>query len=159
MAVKPVAPVAEPIAPSSQIVSSRTFNSPRELLYRAWSEPEHLKNWWGPNGFRNTIEEYELKAGGKWRFVMHGPNGVDYPNEIEFIEVMAQRRIVFKHLSEPHFEVTATFEDLGGRTRVAFKMNFPTIEECEKLRGSIVPANEQNFDRLEAEIKRMTVPL
>lgn len=59
--------------PEREIVSSRIFTSPRELVFKAWSDPDHLKNWWGPAGFTNTFEAFDFRPGGRWRFVMHGP--------------------------------------------------------------------------------------
>ncbi|MGB5026600.1 MAG: SRPBCC domain-containing protein, partial [Saprospiraceae bacterium] len=60
--------------PDCEIVSSRIFSAHRELVFRAWSEPNHLKNWWGPAGFTNTFNEFDFRVGGKWRFIMHGPD-------------------------------------------------------------------------------------
>jgi len=72
--------------PSAEVLSdrafenSRVFDAPRERVFRAWTDPEHLKQWWGPKGFTNTFHEFGMRPGGHWRFVMHGPDGVDYKN-------------------------------------------------------------------------------
>jgi len=66
---------------ANEIVSSREFEAPRELLFQAWTNPDLLARWWGPKGFTNTFHEFDMKPGGTWRFVMHGPDGVDYPND------------------------------------------------------------------------------
>src|SRR5258706_7128695 len=75
----------------------RVFDAPRELVWKVWTEPEHIGKWWGPNGFTTTTHKMEVKAGGVWRFVMHGPDGRDYQNKITFIEVVKPERLVYKH--------------------------------------------------------------
>jgi uncharacterized protein YndB with AHSA1/START domain len=135
------------------IVSTRVFNAPRERVFAAFSDPEQLKQWWGPNGFTNTIQEFDLRVGGKWRLVMHGPNGADYHNESVFVEVAAPERVAFDHIEPIHrFRMTMDFTDEGGKTRLTWRMRFESAEEAEKLRGFIAPANEQNFDRLAAHL-------
>jgi uncharacterized protein YndB with AHSA1/START domain len=138
-----------------KIVSTRAFDAPRELVFTAWSDPAHLAKWWGPKGFTNTFQEFDLRPGGVWRFVMHGPDGVDYKNESVFIEIVKPERIVFQHVSGPRFQVTATFASEADKTRVTFEMLFETAAECEKVKVFAVDANEQNFDRLEAQLARM----
>jgi uncharacterized protein YndB with AHSA1/START domain len=66
--------------PNCEIVTSRILNNNRELIYRAWSEPQHLKNWWGPMGFTNTFNEFDFTVGGKWSLIMHGPDKGHYHN-------------------------------------------------------------------------------
>src|SRR5258706_2724536 len=73
------------------------FDAPRELVWKVWTEPEHIGMWWGPDGFTTTTHKMEVKAGGVWRFVMHGPDGRDYQNKITFIEVVKPERLVYKH--------------------------------------------------------------
>jgi uncharacterized protein YndB with AHSA1/START domain len=143
-------------APSDRkIVSTRAFDAPRELVFAAWTDPAHLAKWWGPKGFTNTFQEFDMRPGGIWRFVMHGPDGVDYKNESVFVEIVKPERIVFQHVSGPRFQVTATFAAEAGKTRVTFEMLFETAAECEKIKVYAVDANEQNFDRLEAQLRRM----
>lgn len=69
-------------------VTSRVLEAPRERVFRAFSDPAHLERWWGPKGFTNTFHEFDLRPGGNWRFVMHGPDGADFPNESVFVEVV-----------------------------------------------------------------------
>ena len=75
-------------AAPDEIVTTRLLNAPRALVFEAWTDPHHVAQWWGPNGFTNTIHEMDVTPGGVWRFVMHGPDGVDYPNRIVYIEVV-----------------------------------------------------------------------
>ena len=138
------------------IVTTRTMNAPRECVFRAWSDPALLAQWWRPKGFTNTFHTFEFRPGGAWKFTMHGPDGTDYHNESEFVEMRAPERIVFDHLRPMHrFRVTAKFEDAGGKTAVTFRMTFDTAEECERVEGFVAEANEQNFDKLEAVLAAM----
>jgi len=142
--------------PDCEIVSSRIFNFSRELTFRAWSEPEHLKNWWGPAGFTNTFNEFDFRVGGKWSFIMHGPEKGNYPNECEFIKIEKPSIIAWKRFSKPHFQVLATFEELSDdKTKIVFKMLFNSAEECGKLKPFVVDKNEENFDKLEVELEKM----
>ncbi|SEI64839.1 SRPBCC family protein [Paraburkholderia diazotrophica] len=147
--------LAPPIA-DLEIVSTRVFDFPRDLIFRAWTDPAHLAHWWGPKGFTNSFHEFDLRAGGNWRFVMHGPDGVDYKNHSVFVEIAAPERIVFDHVSGPYFRVAATFDAVSDeQTRVTFRMLFETPAVCAQVKTFAVKANEENFDRLQKELKRM----
>lgn len=138
-----------------EIVSTRTFEAPRERVFAAFSDPVRLARWWGPKGFTNTFQEFDLRPGGIWRFLMHSPEGVDYPNESVFVEVVKPERIVFRHLSGHEFVMTVTLAEQGDGTRVTWCMRHETAKECAKVKSFAVAANEQNFDRLAAELDRM----
>jgi uncharacterized protein YndB with AHSA1/START domain len=138
-----------------EIVAVRAVDAPPEAVWRAWTEAEHLARWWGPNGFSNTFDAFDPRPGAEWRFTMHGPDGKDYKNRSVFVAVAPPERIVFDHLSGHLFRLTATFDDAAGKTRVTFRQTFETAAECAKVKGFAVDANEQNLDRLEAEVKRM----
>lgn len=142
--------------PDCEIVSSRIFNTQRELVYRAWSDPNHLKIWWGPSGFTNTFNEFDFRVGGKWVFIMHGPNKGNYANECEFIKIEKPSLIAWKRISKPLFQVVATFEEVSlNKTKLVFRMLFNTADECRKVRAFAVDKNEENFDRLENELSKM----
>lgn len=144
--------------PDSEIVSTRIFNFKRDLLFRLWSDPNHLKNWWGPKGFTNTFNEFDFRVGGKWSFIMHGPDKGNYANECEFIKIEAPSLIAWKRFSKPLFHVVATFEKISqDKTKLVFKMLFNTAEECNKLKPFVVDKNEENFDKLEIELSKMIV--
>jgi uncharacterized protein YndB with AHSA1/START domain len=132
-----------------EINSSCILSAPRALVLKTWSDPEHLKHWWGPKGFKNTFQEFDFKPGGNWRFIMHGPDGVDYPNHIRFIEI-GQDRIVLEHVGQPHFTLTATFEDLGERTRLSWHSLFETVAAYNGVKSFAVDGNRQNLERLQA---------
>jgi uncharacterized protein YndB with AHSA1/START domain len=136
-----------------EFVHSRLINAPRERVFRAFAEPKHLARWWGPNGFTSTFETFDLRPGGAWRFVMHGPDGTDYPNESVFLEVMAPERIVFEHLSEGHhFVMTITFMARGDQTLVGWRQVFDTAAHKEHIAEFVAEANEQNLNRLASEV-------
>ena len=136
-------------------VHSRVIDAPRERVFRAFTDPERLARWWGPNGFSNTFETFDLRPGGAWRFVMHGPDGANYPNESVFVEVVEPERVVLEHLSGHHFTMTLTFTDAGGQTLVGWRQVFDTAAERERIAAFVTPANEQNLDRLAAEVKNV----
>lgn len=140
---------------ANEIISTRIINAPREKVYRAFANPQQLKNWWGPAGFTNTFYEFDLRAGGKWKFTMHGPDGANYENESEFVEIVVNERIVFNHIVNPLFQMIITFEEAEGKTNFGFRMIFETEEICNQLKPICIPSNEQNFDRLETELARM----
>ncbi len=143
--------------PKCEIVSSRIVNASINIVYTAWTDPVHLKNWWGPAGFTNTFNEFDLRPGGKWSFIMHGPDKGNYPNECEFIKIDNPTLIAWKRFSKPIFQVVAAFEEVAaGKTKIVFKMIFNSAEECNKIKAFAVGKNEENFVRLEIELAKMT---
>jgi len=122
-----------------EIVITRILNAPRERVWEAWTDPKHVMNWWGPNGFTTTIEKMDVRPGGVWKHVMHGPDGTDYPNSSVFKEVVKPERIVYFHGGgKPggpgaNFVATWTFEDLGDKTRVIMRGVFDTAADRDKV--------------------------
>jgi uncharacterized protein YndB with AHSA1/START domain/catechol 2,3-dioxygenase-like lactoylglutathione lyase family enzyme len=153
VAPQPAAPESEPAA-AREFVHTRLIAAPREHVFDAISDPARLARWWGPNGFTSTFDEFDLRPGGRWRFVMHGPDGTNYANESVFVEVVAPERIVFEHLSDHHFTMSITLTARGGQTEVGWRQVFDTAAERERIAEFVVPANEQNLDRLAAEVLR-----
>jgi uncharacterized protein YndB with AHSA1/START domain len=144
--------------PDCEIVTTRIVNASINLAFKAWTDPNHLKNWWGPKGFTNTFNEFDLRPGGKWSFIMHGPDKGNYTNECEFIKIDAPNLIFWKRHSKPLFKVLATFEEISSdKTKIIFRMIFDTAEQSNKLRPFVVDKNEENFDRLEVELAKMTL--
>lgn len=139
-----------------EIVSTRVFDAPQERVFKAFSDPAHLAQWWGPKGFTNTINEFDLRPGGHWRLVMHSPDGVNYDNESVFVDVIKPQRVVFKHLDPVHsFQMTLTFDQQAEKTKFTWRMLFDSPNEDTKVRNIILAANEQNFDRLEAHLSKV----
>ena len=136
-----------------EIVSARVFAAPREAVFAAFADPGRLARWWGPGGFTNTIHEFDLRPGGRWRFTMHGPDGADYPNEKEFTAVEPPQRIAFRHVQTAHsFQMTMIFAEESGGTRLTWRMVFDSAADCVPVKSFIATANEQNFDRLAAHL-------
>ena len=133
------------------IVSTRLFPAPREQVFRAITDPAQLARWWGPHGFTSTFHEFDLRPGGAWRFVMHGPDGAEYPMTNRFVEIDEPERIVIDHVQESHdFRLTMELAEEAGGTRLTWRMRFASAEEAERVRSFILTANEENFDRLGA---------
>lgn len=139
-----------------EIFSSRILKSPVEKVFKAFENPEHLKNWWGPEGFTNTIHEFDLKPGGKWILTMHGPDKGNYENSSVFTQVVPNELVSWKRSSQPLFDMEIAFEKIDENTTLfSFRMIFETADACEKIRDFVIPKNEENFDRLEREIQKM----
>lgn len=139
-----------------EFVHSRVIDAPRERVFRAFAEPEHLARWWGPDGFSNIFDVFEFHPGGTWRLTMHGPDGKDYPNESVFREIVAPERVVLEHFSGHHFFLEVTFMAAGNQTRVGWRQVFDTAEHCTRIAKIVVAANEQNLDRLAAEVRNVS---
>ena len=139
-----------------EITASRLINASRKLIWKVWTDPEHIINWWGPNGFTNTIDSMDVKAGGQWKFIMHGPDGVNYRNLITYLEVIEPELIIYEHGPSPKFKVTVTFEALGEKTRLTMKMLFATSEKrdrtVEKLNA--VEGLKQTLGKLQEYLKK-----
>ncbi len=135
---------------NKEINSSRIFNASRDLVWEVWSRPEHLAKWWGPKGFKNTFNKHEFKNGGVWSFVMHGPDGTDFQNEMVYVEIMKPSKIILDHVTQPKFKTTVTFEEMGKRTKVNFNMLFESEQICDAVKNVAILGNEENFDRMEA---------
>lgn len=125
--------------------------SPAEV-FNAIRDPARLARWWGPAGFRNHFSLFEFHTGGRWQHVMEGPDGTRYPNESVF-EAVDPTRVVIRHLA-PAFRLTITLDAGAGGTRVGWRQVFDDAALCRQLAPMCIPANEQNLDRLEAELAR-----
>lgn len=112
---------------------SRVLNAPRALVWEVWTNPEHIKNWWGPTGFTNTIFKMDVQPGGEWDLVMHGPDGTDYKNKSVFKEIVKPERIVYDHVSTPKFTATITFEEQKDKTLLTWHMLFESKEQFEQV--------------------------
>jgi uncharacterized protein YndB with AHSA1/START domain len=144
-----------------EFIFTRLLNAPRELVWEVWTDPKHIVNWWGPNGFTNTNQEMNVKTGGIWRFVMHGPDGRNYPNKIVYLEVVKLERLVYKHESDENtepvdFNVTVTFEKQGEKTLITMRMLFPTVEDLKRIEKEYgaYEGGIQNLNRLEKYLAR-----
>jgi uncharacterized protein YndB with AHSA1/START domain len=137
-----------------EIVSSRVLEVSIENLYNAFADPDKLRIWWGPEGFTNTIHEFDLKPGGKWLLTMHGPDKGNYENSSIFEFVNPLELIRWKRLSQPLFDMEVGFKSIDeAHSQISFRMIFESPELCNKMKPFVVPKNEENFDRLEQMIK------
>lgn len=121
-----------------ELVISREYNAPLALVWKAWTEPQHLAQWFGPNDFSITTYEFSLKPRGLWRFTMHGPDGRDYGNRIEFSEIVPHKKLAYAQGGEGdtadiQFKVNVTFAEKQGKTTVTMHSVFPTKEQFEKV--------------------------
>ena len=139
-----------------QIVTLRMFEAPRERVFQAWTDPEELKAWWGPEGFSVSIDQIDVHPGGTWRFTMHGPDGVDYPNTIVYEEIDYPRRLVYLHsgsgstADDPSFRTTVTFDDMAGNTVLTMRGVFTTAEDRDLVvdRHHAIEGGNQTLGRL-----------
>ena len=145
-----------------EILITRSFQAPRELVWEAWTDPSHVVHWWGPTGFTNTIHEMNVKPGGVWRFIMHDPDGTDFPNRIVFKEVVKPTLLMYSHDSDKdndpqQFEVTVNFEAKGNTTQITMRMVFKTKEERDFVveKYGALEGNRQTMNKLEAYLKTM----
>ncbi|HKZ05169.1 MAG TPA: SRPBCC domain-containing protein [Methylomirabilota bacterium] len=123
--------------------------APRQV-FEAFARPELLARWWGPNGFTNTFEVFEFRPGGRWTYVMHGPNGANFQNESVFLEVKAPSTLVIHHVSKPRYVLTVTLSAYEEGTAIAWAQEFEDSAVAARIRHIVEPANEQNLDRLQA---------
>jgi len=112
-----------------ELIITRKLDAPVELVWEVWTNPEHIVNWWGPNGFTNTITKMDMVEGGEWDLVMHGPDGMDYNNKSIFKEIIPLKKIVYEHISGPKFVATIQFEEQGEQTMLKWHMLFETAEQ------------------------------
>ncbi len=119
-----------------------------EAIYNAFATPRVLAYWWGPDGFTNTFDVFDFKAGGKWIFTMHGPDGRSYANKSFFAELDPSRSIVIRHDCPPFFTLTVGLSPVAGGTRLTWDQAFDDAETAKAVQAIVGPANEQNLDRL-----------
>ncbi len=121
-------------------------------VFAAMRDPERVAKWWGPVGFTNTIHKYEFALGGSWLLTMHGPDGKDYPNESRFMRIVPDHLFEIEHLGGHHFILTLELESYAAGTNVIWRQTFDTAEHYEQLAEFVASANEQNLERLAAEV-------
>lgn len=132
--------------------TSRDIAVSPETIFATFLNPERLAKWWGPSGFFNTFHQYQFKTGGKWSFVMHGPDGRNYPNEAEFVDIVPNEKVVIRHHSEPHFTLTIRISGSTIGSTVHWTQEFDSEDVANKIAHIIEPSNEQNLDRLMNEV-------
>jgi uncharacterized protein YndB with AHSA1/START domain len=141
----------EPIEHRSDARRTLLAASPAEV-FAALSDPRRVARWWGPTGFTSTIHRFEFEPGGRWLLTMHGPDGKDYPNESRFTRIVADQVLEIEHLNGHHFVLTIELVPMEGGTEVKWLQVFDTAEHYGRLAGFVATANEQNLERLAAEV-------
>ena len=153
-----------------ELVITRVFNAPRDLVFSVWTEPKHIEQWWGPKGFTTRVEDMDFRSGGKWRYVMCGPDGTEYPGSGVFREIVPPERIVTTDEFDEEFEqvtttdlpsgvmvVTASFEDLGNQTRLILRIMHATADDRRKHEAmGVVGGWNSSFDCLDEYLATMT---
>ena len=134
--------------------NSRYFAFTPQAIFDAIQNPERLARWWGPAGFTNTFDVCEFRNGGRWSFTMHGPDGRNYANENVFAEIEPLEKVVVRHVSEPKFSLTISLAPSAAGTLVSWSQAIENSEVASRIEHIVVPANEENLDRLSAEVLR-----
>jgi uncharacterized protein YndB with AHSA1/START domain len=156
-ATGPGAP-AQSATADREIVISRVIRAPRELVFEAFTEVRHLARWWGPDGFTTTTRAFEFRVGGVWDFVMHGPDGTDYPEWISWTEIAPPERIALRHgefRGDPKaFESVLTFAPEGAATRIEMRTLFPTRELRDEAveKYHAIEGGQQTLSKLAAYV-------
>ena len=133
--------------------TSREIPAPIEEVFAALTDGERLARWWGPNGFTNTFHTFEFETGGRWIYTMHSPNGGNPENESVFELVEPPRKVVIHHISKPLYRLTIELAPTDQGTNISWSQVFDDAAVAERIAKIVVPANEQNLDRLSAEVR------
>lgn len=133
---------------------SRMLQATALEVFAAFSDPERIARWWGPAGFTNTMHEFDFRPGGLWVLTMHGPDGKDYPNESRFLRIVPGKTFEIEHFSGHHFVLTIDLHESAQGTAVNWRQTFDTVEHYQRIAEFVAVANEQNLDRLAAEVLR-----
>lgn len=147
----------KPTSGNKELSICRLLNAPQELVWEVWTDPEHIKNWWGPEGFKNSIEKMDVTEGGEWEFVMHSPDGTDFKNKHVYLKLEKPSKLVLQHVTSPKFIMTATFEAKGNQTLVTLHSEFESAEQLEQV-IKVFKADVgmvQNMDRMERYLLAM----
>mgnify|MGYP002143836928 FL=1 len=128
--------------------AERTLPFSPQAVYKAFAAADLLATWWGPEGFTNEFEIFEFQVGGRWKFVMVGPDGARYPNQSVFTALEPASRIVIRHDCEPFFTLTVQLREAAQGTHVLWEQVFDDVQIARAVRERVGSANEQNLDRL-----------
>jgi uncharacterized protein YndB with AHSA1/START domain len=152
------------VAPEDKtLVITRMLNAPRALVWKTFSDPYHLAQWWGPAGYSNRVEVFDFRTGGRWLHVMIAPDGKELPTDNDILEVVAPGRIVFRNAPAdpkifgdnppPGFTKTLTFEEAGDQTRLTLVCTFDTAAQKDAvIRRGFVTGTNESFDKLETHL-------
>jgi uncharacterized protein YndB with AHSA1/START domain len=128
--------------------TERTLPFSPPTVYNAFALADVLATWWGPEGFINEFETFEFIVGGRWTFVMVGPDGARYPNQSVFTELEPASRVVIRHNCEPFFTLSVQLTAVNAGTHLQWQQVFDDPQIAQAVKAIVEPANEQNLDRL-----------
>ena len=148
-----------------EVIYTRVFDAPRELVWTAWSDPRHIGQWWGPNGFTTTTYSMDFEPGGVWRFVMHGTDGTDYQNKVVYLEIVKPERLVFKHsgveedTESVSHQTTVTFAAEGNKTKLTMRVLFASAEELKRVVETYgaIEGGKQTLGRLAEYVEKASL--
>jgi uncharacterized protein YndB with AHSA1/START domain len=152
-----------PTEDSKTLVIERILRAPRDLVWKMFSDPYHLAQWWGPRGFTNRVEKLDFRTGGRWLHVMIGPDGKELPVDNDIVEVTPPRRLVFRNAPvdpkafgenpPPVFTKTLTFDEVDGGTRLTLVCTFDKPEHKDAVtRRGFRLGTDESFDKLEVHL-------
>jgi uncharacterized protein YndB with AHSA1/START domain len=148
-------------ADGQELVMERVFDAPRDLVWKVLTDPRRVTNWWGPRDHTTTVEEMDVRPGGRWRWINHTTSGEDAPFKGEYLEVVPPERYVRTEIFDvPGFDdrpaiETLILEDLGGRTKLISRSRFPSVEDLEgALATGMIGGALATYDRLADEIAK-----
>jgi uncharacterized protein YndB with AHSA1/START domain len=147
--------ITDPCATAGrEITASRHYKAPRQLVWRMWTEQEHIRHWWGPNGFTTTTHHMDVRPGGEWRLTLHGPDGTDYPNRKVYEEVVPGERLVLRQVVWPMHRSYISFSDAEEGTLVCIRMLFDLAEDRDKVIAEVGADKKliENLDRLQTHL-------
>jgi uncharacterized protein YndB with AHSA1/START domain len=137
-----------------ELVFTRVFDAPRELVFAVWTDPKHLVNWYGPRGFTTVTHGMDVRVGGVWAFTMRGPDR-DYPSKVVFHEVVRPERLVYQYVpvegaDDVYHTNEVTFADEGGKTRVTMRLVFDSPADLADVvvKNGATEGGNQTLDRL-----------
>lgn len=121
-----------------ELILTRVLSTSPQRAFEAWTDLSQISRWWGPIGFTTTTHSRDLRPGGRWRFTMHGPDGRDYENMVEFLEVAPPSLLSYRHRDEGEVEpvkfyVTVTFAPLGDKTLLTIRSVFESPEDLSRI--------------------------
>ena len=145
-----------------ELTLTRVFDAPRALVFKMWTDPKHLSQWWGPRGFTNPVCELDLRPDGALRIVMRAPNGTDYPMKGVFREIVAPERLVFTNIAVDQDGnhiieglTTVTFTDLGSKTKLTLHTTAAALTaQAARMIEGMDAGWTQSIDKLEAYLPR-----
>jgi len=146
------------------LIHTRILNAPRDLVWEVWTNPSHIKEWWGPDGFSLTTNEMTVEPGKVWAFVMHGM-GKDWDNKIEYVEVIKPALLSYKHSGERsddyNFTVSISFEEVEGKTLLTMKSVFKSKAIIDELNRKVnaIEGGKQTLNRLEQYLQTLLIKI